>query len=202
MKIKTVCDFRSDYEVDLAPDQLPDDGSVTYVQLPIIHGDFEALKALETLEKGVLKKAFVTYLMEGYIKSIEDFAPVWGDVIHHLAESKNIPMVFHCTSGKDRTGTCAALILLALGVPEKIVKYDYSLSGFFITRHVEAYSKNIEKLGVDPKRIIPFSATPAKYIEPFLDHLRQAYGSAENYLHNAAGVKKETLIRLKELLLE
>ena len=31
----------------------------------------------------------------------------------------NVPILFHCSAGKDRTGIAAILILLALGVDER-----------------------------------------------------------------------------------
>jgi protein-tyrosine phosphatase len=48
-----------------------------------------------------------------------------------LADPKGLPLLFHCTGGKDRAGTFAALLLLALGVPEETVIYDYGLSNTF-----------------------------------------------------------------------
>ena len=38
----------------------------------------------------------------------------------NLAQNpENLPLVNHCTAGKDRTGFGSALLLLLLGVPEK-----------------------------------------------------------------------------------
>ena len=40
----------------------------------------------------------------------------------------NVPILFHCSAGKDRTGIAAILILLALGVDEETAIYDYMLT--------------------------------------------------------------------------
>ena len=37
-------------------------------------------------------------------------------------------VVFHCTAGKDRTGTLAALLLTCLGVSEEDITADYQIS--------------------------------------------------------------------------
>ena len=42
-----------------------------------------------------------------------------------LADAKNLPAVFHCASGKDRTGWAAAALLTLLGVAKETVIADY-----------------------------------------------------------------------------
>lgn len=51
-----------------------------------------------------------------------------GRVISVIAQSCDRPLVFHCTSGKDRTGVVAAMLLLLLGVPAELVVEDYALT--------------------------------------------------------------------------
>lgn len=38
------------------------------------------------------------------------------------------PVLYHCTSGKDRTGVVIATVLLAIGVPEAVILQEYLLS--------------------------------------------------------------------------
>ena len=59
------------------------------------------------------------------------FATVYGNTFQHLVDG-DLPMVFHCTAGKDRTGILAALILTALGVAESEVMADYLLTDRFL----------------------------------------------------------------------
>ncbi len=42
-----------------------------------------------------------------------------------LLSDQRVPLLFHCTAGKDRTGFGAALILAALGVREEAIREDY-----------------------------------------------------------------------------
>ena len=41
-------------------------------------------------------------------------------------EAGETPILFHCTSGKDRTGVAAMLILLALGASDETICADYA----------------------------------------------------------------------------
>ena len=52
------------------------------------------------------------------------------------------PLVFHCATGKDRTGVFAMLLLLALGVPRETVLQDYLLSRDYFA---EMYEEELER---------------------------------------------------------
>ena len=48
-----------------------------------------------------------------------------------LLEDDDVPLLFHCSAGKDRSGVAAMLILLALGVSPKDVVSDFALSNAY-----------------------------------------------------------------------
>src|SRR5260370_37553134 len=56
-----------------------------------------------------------------------DFRDAYLDLFRQL-EGGNLPLVFNCTAGKDRTGVAAALILFALGVDRNVISDDDLLS--------------------------------------------------------------------------
>ena len=49
-----------------------------------------------------------------------------------LADQEMLPALFHCTTGKDRTGWAAAALLTLLGVPKDVVVEDYLRSNDYI----------------------------------------------------------------------
>lgn len=51
-------------------------------------------------------------------------------ILEHLASdvSSPLPILIHCTAGKDRTGVICALILSLCGVEDEIVAHEYSLT--------------------------------------------------------------------------
>lgn len=53
---------------------------------------------------------------------------MFGTALRLIAEGGRTPLVFHCTSGKDRTGLLAALLHLILGVDLPIVLADFERS--------------------------------------------------------------------------
>ena len=46
--------------------------------------------------------------------------------------TQNGAVLYHCTAGKDRTGTFSALLLTMLGVPRNVVMDDYLLTNQFV----------------------------------------------------------------------
>ena len=201
MGIERVFDFRTKAEVVQAPDKLPEDGSIVHVHFPVTHGKFDFVDAMARLEKGDSSWLTPDFMVNGYISNIENSAGVWGEVINSIADTKGPSILFHCTGGKDRTGTCAALILLMLGVDEEIVVKDHQLSNTYIFGMFSGINKLIASYGVDPDKLVPYLTAPLDCIHAIIDHIRNNYGSASDYLAKKAGVKKETQELLKEKLL-
>ena len=200
--IKLVCDFRTPAEVSRAPDLLPEDDSVDYLHLPIVNSQLDPANAFEMIKKGDLSWLTMEFMMDNYIECIDRFGDVWGQVFRRLADAESRPMVFHCTGGKDRAGICAALILLALGVPEQTVVYDHGLSDVFNADRLKEIHKRIESFGIAPGKLAPYLTAPRELIVSLLEHLRETYGSAVDYLKTKAHTNDQILARLKEDLLE
>ncbi|MBL6967205.1 MAG: tyrosine-protein phosphatase [Desulfobacteraceae bacterium] len=200
--LRLIIDFRTPNEVKKSPDRLPQSSTIRYLNLPITHGEFDFVGAVERIKKGDDSWLTEDFMVSGYIHNLDEFAHVWGEVIRRLIVPGNRPLLFHCTGGKDRAGTCAALILLALGVPEETVIDDHQLSNILIADLVKEAYKRIASYGVDPQKLSPYFTAPMECIISFLEHLRQTYGSPADYLKTAAGLSEETLALLKEELLE
>jgi protein-tyrosine phosphatase len=201
MGIFNVIDFRTPSEIQNSPDRLPDDGSVSHVNRAVTHGQIDFVEALVRLKEGDSSWLTPDFMVNGYINNIDNFPHIWGSVINDIAVSDGNPVVFHCTGGKDRTGTCAALILLALGVSREDIIEDHQLSNVYIADLLPNIFKMIASYGVDPDIVFPYLTAPRNCIEAMLDHIDTTYGSALGYLANKAGVGKETQEILKEKLL-
>jgi protein-tyrosine phosphatase len=202
MKIHCVCDFRTSTEARRRPDRFPEDGSGEHLHLPIDNLKFDPTALFQKLKRGDTSWLTKEFLIEGYILNIEKFAAVWGEVFKRLADPGHLPLVFHCTGGKDRAGTCTALILLALGVSEKTVIYDHGLSNIYIRDVVNGIYAKFDAAGIDREKVSPYFSAPRYCIEALLEHLRGKYGSPIEYLQSKAGVTEKMLKKIREELLE
>jgi protein-tyrosine phosphatase len=51
------------------------------------------------------------------------------NVFNTLADRDNLPLLYHCTAGKDRAGIISYLLLELLGVDRRVIRAEYDLSG-------------------------------------------------------------------------
>jgi protein-tyrosine phosphatase len=202
MGIRLVCDFRTPAEAKNLPDRFPRNGRVKYLHLPIQHGEFDPANTFERIQKGDIEWMTEEFMIKGYIKNIDNFAPVWSTLFNCLSDRSSRPIVFHCTGGKDRAGVCAALILLTLGVSEETVITDHGLSNVYIAGVLEKIYARIRSAGVDPRQVSSYFTAPQNAIVAFIDHIRQTYGSAAGYLRKKAGIEQKIIDQLKKDLLE
>jgi protein-tyrosine phosphatase len=200
--LSLVCDFRTPAEAARSPDRFPDTGTVGYLHLPIQHGEFEPTATFERIKNGDYAWMTEEFMLQGYVENIERYAPVWATVFAKLGEPRHRPLLFHCTGGKDRAGTCAALILLALGVPEETVVADYGLSETLIAGVRQGIYAQIETLGVDVRQVAPYFSAPVGRIRALMAYIEATYGSAVGYLTKKAGVDEAVIERLRAELLE
>lgn len=71
-------------------------------------------------------------LPTGYRDMLRDYQPVVKESIEFIAKSlrENKPVFFHCTAGRDRTGTMSMLLLGLLGVSDGDISKEYELTYF------------------------------------------------------------------------
>jgi protein-tyrosine phosphatase len=137
---------------------------------------------------------------EAYLVLAEEGAGALAAALRVLAEGEH-PAVFHCAAGKDRTGILAALLLIALGVPEDAVVADYQLTEAALPRQtawVERFEpETAEELAARPAWLL---AAPAHLMRAFLDGLRHRHGSVAGYLEDI-GVDDRLVAELRARLL-
>ena len=201
MNLKLICDFRSSSEVRHTPDSIPGNGRIEYLHLPMILGTVDAVEAMKRIEKKDLDWLTPSYMTDGYLKNIEHSADKWAVVIQRLIQDQD-PLVFHCSAGKDRTGICAGLILLALGVPKETVLFDHGLSNHYLEAFLPRVYRYFESLGLDTGRLDPYLSAPREAMLCVLEHIHASYGSVSAYLKQKAGIDQEQIETLKSSLLE
>jgi protein-tyrosine phosphatase len=135
---------------------------------------------------------------------VERGAPTFGGLMRLLADESHLPLLFHCTAGKDRTGVAAALILRALGVPRETVVDDYLLTNRSAQIFIDEVNEQIDRHNtrlIAAEQLYPLMAASPRLIAAALDHIDARYGGVEPYLRQRAGLSDDTLARLREVLL-
>lgn len=196
--IQTVVDFRQSEDAGQYPDRLPE--GVDYHHLPV----FEYVPM--SRRRVLLNRHRLLDTFAGvYVNHIvERGAPTFGGLMRLLADESHLPLLFHCTAGKDRTGVAAALILRALGVPRETVVDDYLLTNRSAQIFIDEVNEQIDRHNtrlIAAEQLYPLMAASPRLIAAALDHIDARYGGVEPYLRQRAGLSDDTLARLREVLL-
>jgi protein-tyrosine phosphatase len=206
LSLKRIVDFRSVAEREAQPDRIAPDSSIRIEQLPVNVSGVNPDLIKNKIESGdVSQQEMSKLLIDANREFVEKYTPLYREWIQSLLDKDAVPMVFHCTAGKDRTGFAAALVLLALGVPKDTVMSDYLATNTFTGEHVEKTLLVIKLASffqTDVEAIRPLFGVEAEFLQEAFNAIDEHYGSTENYLQNGLGLDKEKLSQLKNLLTE
>lgn len=201
MGLKIICDFRTKEEAAANPDILPE--NVEYMRLTVRTNEDTRWQRLRILlfERGRLGDT----LVEMYTRiMIDQNAALFGTIFRRIADENNLPLLMHCSAGKDRTGVAIALLLRVLGVPENTVIADYSLSNLYFEYFRKITAPVIQRaaqLGITEEEMRPLLLAHPNTLQTMLAYIDAKYGSVEKYLRDAAGLEDATLEKIRANLL-
>jgi protein-tyrosine phosphatase len=128
----------------------------------------------------------------GYVKlNTHSFRELFA----HLLDDE-VPVVIHCTAGKDRTGFACALILHALGVPEKTIAEDYLLTNTYYRRD-PASSPDLPD---EVRQAI--GSVQASFLAAGFETIDERYGDLEGYFRDGLGLGAQERNELKKRYLQ
>ncbi len=189
--IRTVIDLRHSWEAD-ASGRVPSHPSFAYHNLSIEHRPYDQAVQAPDVDPA-------PYLVQRYLEVAEDGTKEIRRALELIAEA-DAPVVFHCASGKDRTGQLAALVLALLGVPDTTITEDFSLTELATPALLDDWkARHNGRTPAWPG----FGRAPEAVMRLFLTSMRSRYGSVEAYVTQALGMDARALSdTLRTALLE
>jgi len=209
LNLKNDYDLRTTSEAKVKPDQMPP--GVKYELLNVLAdaksaapAELEALmhepkKANVVLGGGKIEALFKEAYRE--FISLPSARQSYRTLFLALANHQNLPAVFHCTTGKDRTGWAAAALLTLLGVPHETVMEDFLRTNeYTIPQFQHAIDAFVAAGG---NRSIPLAifGVKAEYLEASFDEMKKEYGSIGKYFSEGLGIDPAGQQSLRNLFL-
>jgi protein-tyrosine phosphatase len=204
--IRLICDIRADPERLRSPTHWI--GSPPeFLNLPIGPNRDGTLTPEELKRRVDSINAQTKDTIRGYDYAVSGAAQ-YGKILQRIAAG-DLPLVEHDTSGKDRAGLFAAILLTALGVPRDVVIQDYLLTTKYMLAPdaIESTTADLQKIfGLpappDAPTVKAIMTTRSETLEATFDAVTKTYGSFDNYLRDALKVSDADLALLRQRLLE
>ncbi len=167
--VRTVIDLRLPTDIERQPNvfyQSP--GMVNHVHISLLGASIEDWQARRPPGP---KESFNCRLL--------DYAQAENaNTLRTIASAPEGAVLFHCVSGKDRTGFIAALLLILAEVDADVVAQDYSLSTEKLRDpYLAKYPAEMRDAVLERVRC------PAEQIHNMIAHLADRYDGVEGYLH-------------------
>lgn len=189
--VRTVIDLRTELERanHPVPFARPEDETVRYLHLPFF------LEAEVT--NPLIPEASPADLQ--YCYRLDQVPHRVGEILRTMADTPEGAILFHCHSGKDRTGMLAVILLLLAGVPDALIAEDYALSSEYLRPADQAWIDEQPELSEQRRQEIEQWRTRPERALAIVRHLRERYGGVEGYLRQA-GLSEEQIERLRRKL--
>ena len=208
--IKTICDLRSIGERQHEPDRVPDVEAVTFFNIPmrpIVEYHARSLRRLFSLMFGEERKR--DYIAESYVAYrayAVDYLPEMKALLKYLADPEHLPVLIHCSAGKDRTGVLAGLIQQVLGVSLERVMEDYLKTEKYLDSYKEeimARLKPLSYFGIPWRRMyMPLFDARRDYLLAAFEQMKAEFGIVQAWMRRGVGLSKDEEGMLRALLVE
>lgn len=213
LELSTLVNFLLPAEIEKhGPDRLPE--GVKEVSDPIA-GERAAkltMQVTAAIGSGQFEKIPPEMNPEFHSLLMEEGKEQYAELLRSAANPKKRPLVFHCSHGVHRTGTAAAILLSALGVPWETIREDYLLTNELRAeqnkatlakiRTKVAQARGVAPESLDMSNVEAFYVLEGSYIDGALEAAKQKYGSMDAFIREGLGLSEEEIEALRASLLE
>lgn len=219
--LKIIFDMRGDDEIKRFPD--PEIEGVKWLHIPII--DFHTMREnivakFQGHEADIPKidpsnqEEVINFLILLMLKDLETgdhkgslaYAEYlqgktgqesFGTFFHEIAALQEGSVLWHCFTGKDRTGIASGLLLDILGADWNTIVTDYEISNLYFKEKITETENMLRAKGIAENIIARMCGSLAgvhiTLMEEAWKCLKDVWGGAEGYLIHACGVSAEEL---------
>ncbi|MBR1676661.1 MAG: tyrosine-protein phosphatase [Clostridia bacterium] len=209
-KITNVIDLRVKFERDAHPDTVIGESLnhwwtvlTTPTSEPVSEGS-----TLKTMKREGIRlrddygSDFDKYMIDTYRSIVFEKSPQEsiGKIFRLLLEEEGC-VLWHCNSGKDRTGIVCMLLESLLGVDEEVIYEDYLASKKFLERKFfwNRIGMFFVPMSLTTKRIIVgYMNLKRVYLQTVVEEIKQKFGSVVEYCKRTFGLTDGDISALKQ----
>ncbi len=205
--VKKVIDLRMSHEVLTKPDKKVPGAEYIRISPMFIPNIFaitgeDWMAMLSAIKSGVMD----TYMANMYRQLVNDPVAIYGtkQFFKQVLSANGEPILWHCTSGKDRTGLEALLLLAALGVDEEVLRAEHMNTNYFMGEKAQANADKAYKYTHSKwiaSEFYKYEGVSEGWLDIMLNVIHRS-GTIEDYLRNVIGLKDADFAQLRATYLE
>jgi protein-tyrosine phosphatase len=207
--IGLVIDLRGHYERRRFPDRLP--AGCRYLALDVL-ADAEVTDPSivgRVLSDPVGTTAWLSngrshqFMLNAYrdIVALPSALAAYRSLMLAMADPGCGPILFHCATGKDRTGWAAAMTLEIAGAPRAEIMSDYLQTTIEMAPVVGPILSQYERLGGDPEALRPLVSVAPEFLETAYRTVDEKFGSFRGYLHDGLALRPADVAAIRRRML-
>jgi protein-tyrosine phosphatase len=193
--LRTICDFRGVRERGRAPVEISCATNLSLAIEPSVGAGLKDILHTGQVTGHITPTEMLDLLRQAYRDyALENFRQ-YRTFFENLLQDDGLPLLLHCSAGKDRTGFGSALLLTALGVAWEHVLQDYLATNTLWRREIASSFD----LPAELKDVL--LGAHEDLLTAAFEAIAQRYGSVDDYLTEAIGLDGAARARLADRLL-
>jgi len=204
LNIKCIFDYRSDNEAKNHPST--EIKGIKNIRIPAM--DFKKFSgakfgSIEDMIESMFDKSGAFNMLKESYHELPIDNPSYKKLVELVRDPSMLPLINHCTAGKDRTGVGSAIILMILGVSREHIIEDYLKSNDFAEEEInKLIEQKPEFKNVDREKLNHIFGVNLDYINAAFNRIDEVYKTAEDYLYGEFGLDLNELNTLRNMYLE
>ena len=211
--VDIVVDMRSSQEVKETPD--PEIPGVENLHLPIFEMQASAVTRDEESERRMMApppdpETALQNMAAVYTRFVTDefCLSQYRRFIELLFKPREKAILWHCTAGKDRTGTGALFIQEILGVDREAIMADYLITNEYLKEEIAGFVEMIAKQSgkemteTEKEAMLAFMGAHERYPQAVWAAAEENYGTFDDFIRDGLCINDFEREELKNKYLE
>lgn len=198
--IKTIIDLRSNHEIKQYPD--PELEGINFIEYSglVVKGAKEIDWSPSGMKKIGGEATEQLSKIEHYYTLIAFDNEAFRLMVKEIVEGR-VPILFHCASGKDRTGVAAMVVEMLLNVTKEEMRKDYLLSNDYRKEILDESLDEVKQIAKDHPEINTLITMQQGVVERIFDVVMESienkYKSYDEYIMTEYNLSKEKLEEIR-----
>ena len=172
---------------------------------PIVDYHARSLGRLFSLMFGEERKMdYIAESYQAYREYATGYLPQLKSLFERISNPENLPLLIHCSAGKDRTGVVASLIQQILGVPFDVAMGDYLKTNENMGEYRDEIVQKLKRLayfGVPWKMYMPLFDARSDFLNAAFTQVKDEFGALDDWMQRGLGFSKREQNALSDILL-